>query len=140
MQNYPIFVSAVAIMLGGLDIVRGVSHTLLSAQAATHVAGLDLSGPTGHDQLVLMSAFGASNFLSAAALIYLALRDRFGALLFLAVLPIAYLLAQIGLRVNGADLVGQGDFRGRYMMTGYLSICILTVIAALATRQTGLRG
>ena len=129
--HYPVFISVVAFALGVLDLLRGVSHTLLSFYAASDVAGLDLSGPTGFDQLVLMNAFGAANFLSGAALIYLSLRDRLGALLFLAITPLAYLAAGIGLHLNGADLLGQGVFPGRYMMTGYITLCFMTVFAAL---------
>ena len=139
-RQYPTFVSVVAFALGVLDLVRGVSHTLLSSYAASDVAGLDLSGPTGLDQLVLMNAFGAANFLSGAALIYLSLKDRLGTLLFLAVIPLAYLMAGIGLRLNGADLVGQGVFPGRYMMAGYISLCFITVFAALLAIRRQTRG
>jgi hypothetical protein len=139
-RQYPAFVSVVAFALGCLDLLRGVSHTLLSSYAASDVAGLDLTGPTGLDQLVLMNAFGAANFLSGAALIYLALRDRLGALLFLAVIPCAYLMAGIGLRVNGADLAGQGVFPGQYMMAAYISLCLITIFAALRTMRRQTRG
>lgn len=140
-RTYPGFVSVVAFALGCLDIARGVSHTVLSGYAAPDIAGLDLSGPTGRDQLVLMTAFGAANFLSATALIYLALKDRAGALLFLAVIPFAYLAAWVGLTLNGADLVGQGVFPGRYMMAGYIAVCLLTVISAvLVMRRRQSRG
>ena len=138
-RSFPRFVSVVAFVLGCLDLVRGVSHTFLSGYAATDIAGLDLSGPTRRDQPVLMTAFGAVNLLSARALIYLAFKDLFGALPFLAVIPIAYLAAPAGLALNGADLVGQGVFPGRYMMAGYISVCLLTVISAILvtrTRQT----
>lgn len=135
MLHYPRYVSVVAFALGCVDFVRGVSHTLLANHAATNIAGLDLSGPTGRDQLVLMVAFGASNLLSAAALICLALRDRFGALIFLAVIPAAYLVAHTGLSLNGTDLVGQGVFPGRYMMAGYLAVCLVTVFGASLQRS-----
>jgi hypothetical protein len=133
--EYPRAVSVVAFTLGCVDMIRGVSHTILSSHAATHVAGLNLSGPAGHDQLVLMTAFGASNFISAAALIYLSIRDRFGALMLLAIIPVAYLAARIGLAVNGAGLDGQGVFLGRYMMAGYLAVCVATVSVAFLRRH-----
>ena len=90
---YPKFVSVVAFALGVLDLFRGVMHTVFSGYAATGIAALDLSGPTGLDQLVLMNAFGAANVLSGAALIIMSLRDRPGALLFLAIIPVGYLSA-----------------------------------------------
>ncbi|MEL6292194.1 MAG: hypothetical protein AAFQ44_10400, partial [Pseudomonadota bacterium] len=68
------------------------------------------------------------------------LRDRLGALLFLAVIPCAYLMAGIGLGVNGADLAGQGVFPGQYMMAGYISLCIITVFAALRAMRRQTRG
>ena len=134
-KRYPQFVSVVAFALGVLDLVRGASHTLLSAYAASDVAGLDLSGPTALDQLVLMNAFGAANFLSGAALIYLSIRDRAGALLFLAIIPCAYLTAGLGIHLNGIGLVGQGIFPGRYMMAGYITLCCVTVVSALAATR-----
>lgn len=139
-RQYPAFVSIVAFALGCLDLLRGVNHTLMSSYAASDVAGLDLTGPTGLDQLVLMNAFGAANFLSGAALIYLSLRDRLGALLFLALIPLAYFMAGLGLRLNGADLAGQGVFPGQYMMAGYISLCLITVLAALRTMRRQNRG
>lgn len=139
MYNCPRYISVVAFVLGCVDVVRGASHTLLANHAATNIAGLDLSGPSGRDQLVLMAAFGASNLLSAAALIYLALRDRFGALIFLAVIPAAYLVAHTGFALNATDLVGQGVFPGRYMMVGYLSVCLVTVFRALLQRSRSRR-
>lgn len=131
-QQYPRFISVVAFALGGIDLLRGVAHTLISSYAASKVAGLDLSGPTGHDQLVLMTAFGAANFLSGTALIYLSVKDHVGALLFLTVIPVAYLTAFVGLRLNGTGLIGQGVFPGQYLMAGYISICLITVFAAFA--------
>ena len=135
MYEYPKSVSVVALTLGCVDIARGMSHTMLSGHAAKHVAGLDLSGPTGHDQVVLMTAFGASNFPSAAALIYLSFRDRFGALVLLAIIPADYFAAQIGLAVHGAGLDGQGVFPGRHMMAGYLTLCLVTVTVASLQRH-----
>ena len=135
MNTYPTFVSIVAFSLGCIDVVRGAAHTILASHAAVDVAGLDLSGPTGRDQLVLMTAFGAANFLRAAALIYLSIKDRFGALVFMAIVPVAYLIAGVGLRLNAADLIGQGVSPGRTMMAVYISVCIVTVIAAVGVRR-----
>ena len=48
-------------------------------------SGIDVTGPTGFDQFMLMVAFGHSNFVTGAALIFLGLRDRLGALLLMAI-------------------------------------------------------
>lgn len=135
MNIYPRFVSIIAFCLGLWDIVRGVAHTLASGPVARNIAGLDLSGPTGFDQLMLMNAFGASNFISAFALIYLSLRDRTGALIMLSIIPLAYILAGIGLSLHEDGLTGVGVFPGREKMVVYNLICIATVISALGLAQ-----
>ena len=134
MTDIPRFVSVVAVALGCYDIVRAVAHTGLAGHAATEIAGLDLAGPTGRDQLVLMVAFGASNFVTAAALILLGLTHRFGALILLAVIPAAYAFAGAALRFWEQGLVGQGVFPGAETMKVYLAVCMVTVIAAVALR------
>lgn len=137
MTSFPRFVSFVAIALGCFDIIRGFAHTVFVGHAAVELAGLDLTGPTGRDQVVLMVAFGASNLITGAALILLGWTHRRGALILLAVIPFAYLMAQVGLRTWGADLVGQGVFPGVHNMQIYLAVCVLTVIAALVARWRG---
>lgn len=128
----PRFVSFIAVALGCFDIIRGVANTAFAGYVAGEIAGLDLDGPTGRDQLVLMIAFGASNFITAAALIYLGLRDRLGALVILFIIPLAYVMGHVGLRFWETDLVGQGVFPGAPIMQIYLGLCVATFVAALA--------
>lgn len=130
-HTHPRFVSFVAFSLGTWDIVRGLAHTFFSGHAARNIAGLDLSGHTGYDQLMLMNAFGASNFISAFALIYLSLKDKTGALIMLTIIPVAYTASSIGLSLNEDGLQGVGVFPGRQKMIVYNLICIATVISAL---------
>ena len=134
MTRIPRFVSFVAIAVGSLDLIRGLAHTVFVRHAATELAGLDLTGPTGRDQLVLMIAFGASNLITGAALITFGLTNRRGSLLLLAVVPVAYLIAGVSLDVYGADLVGQGIFKGTRNMRVYLFVCVLSVVSALVLR------
>ena len=134
MQPWPWFVTVVAIALGCFDLLRGVVHTMLAGSVGIPKSGVDVSGPTGRDQLMFMVAFGYSNLLTGAALIYLGLRDRFGALLFIGTIPITLMIAGIGLRIWGANLEGVGVFPGQQNMAVYAAICILTVIAALIGR------
>jgi hypothetical protein len=124
----------VAIALGCFDIIRGLAHTIFVGHAAVELAGLDLTGPTGRDQLMLMCAFGSSNFITGAALIFLGLTNRFGALILLAVIPIALSIAGASIGYWGADLEGQGVFPGMDNMRIYVMICILTVAVALVMR------
>lgn len=140
MNAIPRYVSFVAFVLGSYDVVRGIAHTVFAGHAATEIAGLDLTGPTGLDQLILMLAFGASNLVTASALIYLALTDRRGSLLLLGLIPLAYFAAHLGLQMHGVGLAGQGVFPGRFNMTVYLAVCALMatsgVLVALMRMRT----
>jgi hypothetical protein len=137
MKSMPRFVSFVAIALGCFDIVRGLVHTVFVGSTGVEIAGLDLTGPTGRDQLMLMVAFGSSNFITGIALILLGLTNRLGALIMLAVIPLALLTAGASIEYWGADLVGQGVFPGTNNMRIYVAICILTVTAVLVMRWRG---
>jgi hypothetical protein len=134
MSTFPRFVSFVAVGLGGFDILRGLVHTVFVGNMGAEIAGLELAGPTGLDQLTLMAAFGSSNLITGAALIYLGLTDRRGALLLIALVPPALLLAGVGLERWGADLTGQAVFPGVENMRIYIGACVMTVVAALLTR------
>ena len=98
------------------------------------IAGLDMAGPTARDQLMLMVAFGYSNFVTGAALIYLGLTNRRGALLLLAIIPLSLLLAGMSIGHWGAGLVGQGSFPGTSNMRIYAVVCVVTVVAAFTLR------
>lgn len=131
MSRFPRLVSVVAVALGCYDVIRALAHTAFLGYAASDLAGLDLTGPTGRDQLVLLAAFGASNFVTAAALLFVGLTSRVGSVILLAVMPAAYIVAGISLEAWGAGLVGQGVFPGTENMRVYLATCLLTVAAAL---------
>lgn len=135
MHHWPRFVSIVAIALGSYDLIRGVVHTVLFGSVAAGLAGLDLAGPTGRDQLVLMAAFGSSNFITGAALIYLGINDRAGALVLMAIIPMALLTAGASITYWGSNLIGQGVFPGQRNMQVYVVACLVTVIASLWMRR-----
>lgn len=131
-NSIPRFVSVVAVALGLFDLLRGIMHTVLVGFAAVDIAGLDLSGPTGHDQVTLMTAFGASNLITGVALILLGFTNRQGVLVLLATILAAYALAGLGLSHWGSELTGQGLFPGVDNMRIYLAVCVVTLIAGLA--------
>jgi hypothetical protein len=134
MNRFPRFVSFVAVGLGCFDIVRGLVHTVFVGNMGAEIAGLDLAGPTGLDQLTLMVAFGSSNLITGAALIYLGLTDRLGALILMTLVPLALLFAGVGLQRWGTDLVGQAVFPGVENMRIYIGVCLITVAAAVVMR------
>ncbi|MEO1079698.1 MAG: hypothetical protein AAFY29_09090 [Pseudomonadota bacterium] len=132
--SYPRFVSFVAVGLGCFDIVRGVVHTVLAGSLAVDVSGIDVSGPSGRDLIVLMTAFGHANFITAAALIQAGLTSRMASLILLSVIPLALLIAGVSLHYWGADLQGVGVFPGMNNMRMYMLICTATVATALLLR------
>jgi hypothetical protein len=130
--NIPKFVSIVAIALGSLDIVRGFSHTILLEHAATNIAGLDLSTAQAGDLLQLMATFGISNYLTGTMLILLGWKARPLALVMLGVIPLAYLIGGLTLRIHAAGYAAsQAAWGGVPMMTGYLLVSLITFIVGV---------
>ena len=134
MTTYPRFISFVAVLLGCFDLIRGFVHTVLAGSTGVTMSGIDVSGPTGLDQLMFMVAFGYSNFVTGTALIYLGLTNRFGALIMLAAIPASLFVAGASLEHWGASLEGIGIFPGKRNMQIYAAICLASVAAALVIR------
>jgi hypothetical protein len=134
-NNWPRFVAVVAIALGCFDILRGVVHTILAGSVAVDVSGIDVTGPTGRDQIVLMIAFGHANFITAAALIQAGLTSRTASMVLLTVIPVALLVAGISLDYWSEGLKGVGVFPGNRNMIIYIVICTITVASALLIRR-----
>lgn len=135
MQEYksiPKFVSIVAIILGCIDLIRGFMHTILLEYAATHIAGLDLSSSVAIDLLRLMGSFGISNTITGILLILLGWKARPLALAMLGIIPAAYLVGMVGIKVNSAAYAAtEGNWGGIPMMMVYLGVCIVTFIAGV---------
>jgi hypothetical protein len=128
-SNTPKIVSIVAILLGCLDLIRGVMHTLLLEFAASNIAGLDLSTSQAADLLRLMGTFGISNYITGIALILLGWKARQLALIMLGVIPAAYLIGGAATRFYSTPYVQtQANWGGIPMMLAYMVICILTFL------------
>ena len=135
-KQLPKFVSIVAIALGSLDIIRGFMHTILLEYAAANIAGLDLSSSVAIDLLRLMGTFGISNFITGVMLIILGWKARPLALTMLGVIPLAYLVGAMGIRMNSAPYAAsEGDWGGAPMMLVYLAVCVVTFIAGIIMTQ-----
>ena len=52
----------------------------------------------------------------------------------LAIIPATYLLGMIGIGVAGVQ--AQADFPGKYFMTVYFAVCLVTVAVFLVQRRT----
>ncbi|MEE9599699.1 MAG: hypothetical protein V3V66_04480, partial [Anaerolineales bacterium] len=100
--NIPRIISLVSIILGSIDIFRGILHTLLMEFAASNIAGLDLSTAQAGNLLQLMGAFGISNYISGISLILVGWKARELALILLGVILAAYLIGGLATRLYSA--------------------------------------
>jgi len=128
----PTFVSAVAIALGCLDLIRGFMHTILLEYAALNIAGLDLSTSLAGDLLQLMGTFGISNYLTGIMLILIGWKARPLALAMLGIIPVAYIIGIFGIRINSAgNAPSQAAWGGATPMLVYLVISSVSFIAGV---------
>lgn len=99
----PKFVSVAAITLGCLDLIRSFMHTILLKYAALNIAGFDLSTSLAGGLSQQMGAFGISNYLTGIMLILIGWKTSPLALVMLGVIPVAYIIGAIGIKINSAD-------------------------------------
>ena len=133
-MNRPIpkFISIMAVFLGGIDLLRGFMHTVVLPYSATHIACLDLSGPTAPDLLRLLGLFGISNYITGATLILTGLYARPIALVLLGLIPAFY---GLGLFTIHAAMnpypPSTAQWGGRPFMIINLSLYVLTFLAGI---------
>ncbi|MCJ7715217.1 MAG: hypothetical protein MUO54_01685 [Anaerolineales bacterium] len=131
-KNLPKVVSIVSIILGSIDLVRGVMHTILLNFAASNIAGLDLSSTQASDLLQLMGAFGISNYITGIALILVGWKARDLAWIMLGVIPAVYLIGGLAIRLYSA---GSTETQAAWgcipMMAVYLAVSSITFIYGL---------
>ncbi len=132
----PAFAWVVLACLGAVDLVRGVLHTFLVRHSAVEIAGLDLGHSAG-DQLLLLGAFGISNFLTGAIFLAVAFKARQLVPAVLAIIPTTYLLGLIAFRMN--HITPEAAFPGRTFMLIYMIVCALTCTASIVWTRTNLR-
>ena len=136
-KNLPKIVTIVSIVLGSLDILRGVMHTILISFAATNIAGLDLTTAQASDLLQLMGAFGISNYITGTALIMVGWKARDLAWIMLGVVPGAYLIGGIAIRLNNAGSAEtQAAWGGIPMMAVYLAVSTFTFLYGLWKKKS----
>lgn len=133
--EFPRFVSFVAVALGCFDLIRGVVHTVFAGSLAVDVSGINIGGPSGGDQIMLMAAFGHANFITGAALIYQGVFNRAGAVFLMCIIPLALAIAGLSVNYWAADLAFQGTFPGRFNMMVYGTVCIITAGIAFIYRR-----
>ncbi len=112
----------VLFLLGLVDLTRGFVHTFRIHHAANHLALID----PHPDAMVLMAAFGISNFLTGALFILIACSARKIAPVVLLLIPAAYVLGGLGMKVSGVTL--EAEFIGQHMMKLYLAVSLCSAL------------
>jgi len=133
-MNRPIpkFISIMAVFLGVIDLLRGFMHTVVLPYSATHIACLDLSGPTAPDLLRLLGLFGISNYITGATLILTGLYARPIALVLLGLIPAFYGLGLLSIHAAMNPYPpSTAQWGGRPFMMINLSLYVLTFLAGI---------
>ena len=133
-MNKPIpkFISIMAVFLGVIDLMRGFMHTVVLPYSATHLACLDLSGPTAPDLLRLLGLFGISNYITGATLILTGLYARPIALVLLGLIPAFYGLGLLSIHAAMNPYPpSTAQWGGRPFMMVNLSLYMLTFLAGI---------
>ena len=128
----PKFISIMAVFLGVIDLLRGFMHTVVLPYSATHIASLDLSGPTAPDLLRLLGLFGISNYITGATLILTGLYARPIALVLLGLIPAFYGLGLLSIHAAMNPYPpSTAQWGGRPFMMINLSLYVLTFLAGI---------
>jgi len=128
----PKFISIMAVFLGVIDLLRGFMHTVVLPYSATHIACLDLSGPTAPDLLRLLGLFGISNYITGATLILTGLYARPIALVLLGLIPAFYGLGLLTIHAAMNPYPpSTAQWGGRPFMMINLSLYVLTFLAGI---------
>ncbi|MCD8538010.1 MAG: hypothetical protein LRY56_11210 [Burkholderiaceae bacterium] len=111
--------------LGCMDLFRGLAHTFMIHWANDTFAHLDLS-MNGNDQLMLLGAFGISNWLTGMLFILIATKARALASASLVIILVAYAIGWLGMQYAGVS--PESDFYGRFIMLGYFAVCLAGIV------------
>ena len=128
----PKFVWIVLIVLGCIDLVRGFMHTVVLEYAALNIAGLDLTTSTATEQLRLLGTFGISNWITGVAFILIGLKAKHISIHIIGLIPVAYGLSMIAMRMNMTGYAETtANWGGMSMMVPYLIVCGITFVAGV---------
>lgn len=111
--------------LGCMDLFRGLAHTYMIHWANDTFAHLDLS-VNGNDQLMLLGAFGISNWLTGMLFILIAIKAQALASASLVIILVAYAVGWLGMQYAG--VAPESDFYGRFIMLGYFAVCATGIV------------
>ena len=121
----PKFAWIIMAMLGCLDLVRGVIHTVFLEYAAENIMGLDLA-VARDDQLLLLGTFGISNYLTGMMLILIAMKARNLVQYVFLIIPVSYIWGAFLINRVASSTARLG---GLPMMQVYIAVCIAAFVA-----------
>ena len=121
----PKFAWVIMTLLGCLDLVRGIMHTVFLEYAAENIMGLDLA-VARDDQLLLLGTFGVSNYITGLMLILIAMKARNIVQYVFLVIPVSYIWG--GFLINRVAS-STSRLGGLPMMQIYIAVCIATFAA-----------
>ena len=127
----PKFAWIIMTMLGCLDLVRGVTHTVFLEYAAENIMGLDLA-VARNDQLLLMGTFGISNYLTGIMLILIAMKARNLVQYVFLIIPASYIWGAMLINRVASPSAQMG---GVPIMQAYIAVCVGTFIAILVWKN-----
>ena len=128
----PKFAWIVLIILGVIDLIRGILHTFFVEYAALEIMGLDLTH-SGADQMILMTSFGASNLITGTLYILIGMKARHLVPTMLTVIPLPYFLVTILSRIKGIST--QADLGGLPMMIVYLIVSFTAGVVSMILQK-----
>ena len=112
-----------------MDIIRGIAHTFRVRFAATELAGIE---PIS-DSLVLMCAFGMSNFLTGFIYFLIAWKSKDLAPYILVLISTAYFIGSLGMKFQDVEL--ESKFTGQHILPVYFLICVITAILYFVSKK-----
>lgn len=131
-KQVPKFVWIVLIFLGCIDLLRGFMHTVLLEYAAINIAGLDLSTSTATEQLRLLGTFGISNWVTGVLFILIGLKAKQISIHVMGLIPLAYGLSMIAIRLNLLNYPStQAEWGGMNMLVPYLILATITFLTGV---------
>lgn len=120
----------VLFLAGTMDLLRGFMHTYQVKYAAVNLAGIE---PIS-DSLVLLGAFGISNFLTGFIYFLIIWKAKKLVPYVLLLIPLSYAIGGIGFQVV-SNVQMESAFQGQYMMSKYLSICLISGLLYFLSRE-----
>lgn len=111
--------------LGVLDVIRGVMHSFLIHYSSVNIAKMNLTH-NKDDQLLLLSSFGISNYLTGFLFLLIAIKAEDLAPYVLGLIPLSYGIGFVSIKITG--IKPKSRFVGRYMLLVYNILCVVASV------------